>query len=678
MLAGIRSRWIQLGLVNLAVSAVAGTPVSPPPPQGGAAQPTDVLTYHNDNARTGQALNEQILTPANVNATHFGKLWVLNTDGAVDAQPLYAAGVSIPGLGTHNVLFVATENDSVYAFDADSANVFWQASLLGSGEGPSDSRGCYQVTPQIGITATPVIDRQLGSNGMLFAVAMSMDNFGNYYQRLHALDLATGVETVPPVTISAIFPGTGDNSTGGYVIFDPAQYKERCGLLLLNGIVYTAWASHCDHRPYTAWVMGYDEAYLSQMAVLNLTPNGSQGGIWMANGGLAADEETNIYLLDGNGSFGTTLDQQGMPSNQNFGNAFLKISAANDTLTPTDYFATYNNIFEAADDTDLGSGGTVVLPDMIDAQGTPRQLAVGAGKDANIYLVDRYDMGGFNASGNAAIYQEIAGALAGVVASTPACFNNTLYYCASGDHLKAFPFQNALLGSVSSQSDATYVYPGATPSISANGDSDGIVWTVQNSSPACLYAHAATDLRVQLYASTQAPDGRDNFGSDAKFITPTIASARVYVGTQSGVAVFGFLDPSTLTPLEAWRNLYFGNPSNVGEGANNASPAGDGVPNLVKYALGLNPLVPMTADQMPFGSIQQSGGQPFLVLTVPRQAEAPDVTYLVEVSGDLQTWVNGWPNTATLTDIPTSLVVRDNTPVPSAAARFMRLQITNP
>ena len=210
------------------------------------AQATDVLTYHNDNARTGQDLNEEILTPANVNANHFGKLWVLPADGLVDAQPLYAAGVTIPLKGLRNVLFVATEHDSVYAYDADSTNLFWHVSLLGTNEVPSDDRGCTQVTPEIGITATPVIDRQLGPNGTLFVVAMSKDNLGNYYQRLHALDLATGTNRLPPVTVAAKYPGTGDNSDGTNVIFDPAQYKERCGLLLLNGVIYTAWASHCD------------------------------------------------------------------------------------------------------------------------------------------------------------------------------------------------------------------------------------------------------------------------------------------------------------------------------------------------------------------------------------------------------------------------------------------------
>ena len=641
-------------------------------------QASDVLTYHNDNFRTGQALNEQILTPGNVNSSRFGKLWVLNTDGRVDAQPLYAAGVSIPGQGLRNVLFVATENDTVYAFDADSTTVFWQVSLLGSGESASDDRSCSQVTPELGITSTPVIDRQLGVNGTMFVVAMSEDGSGNYYQRLHALDLATGADTVPPTTVAATFPGTGDNSSGGTVYFDPAQYKERAALLLLNGTIYTAWASHCDNRPYTGWIMGFDENFLGQSGVLNITPNGNSGAIWMAGDGLAADADGNIYFLDGNGSFDTTLSEAGFPLNGDVGNAFIKLTTQGGGLQVYDYFATYTNIAEINNDWDLGSGGEILLPDMIDGQGVTRKLAVGAGKDATIYIVDRSNMGKFNPSGNGAIYQEVRGALAGIVAATPAYFNGTLYYGAIDDHLKAFPFRNARLGSLSSQSLGTFSYAGTIPSVSANGNSNGIVWAVENNSPAGLYAYAATNLARSLYASTQAPSGRDNFGDGNKFITPTIASARVYVGTSSGVGVLGLLDESTLTPLEIWRNSNFRNPSNVGAGANDASPAGDGVANLIKYALGLNPFTAVNSSQLTVGSVQPSSGRIYLTLTVNRSAQATDVTYTVEVSSDLQTWVSGAPNTVTLTNTASLLVVRDNTPVPSASARYMRLQLTSP
>jgi hypothetical protein len=642
------------------------------------AQATDVLTYHNDNGRTGQNLNEQILTPPNVNPSHFGELWVLNADGQVYAQPLYAAGVSIPLKGMHNVVFVATENDSVYAYDADSTNLFWQVSMLGTNEVPSDARGCDQITPEIGITATPVIDRQLGPNGTIFVVAMSKDNLGNYYQRLHALDLATGTNQLPAVTIAAQYPGTGDNHVGTNVVFDPAQYKERCGLLLLGGVVYTAWASHCDVEPFTGWIIGYDENTLAQTRVLNITPNGSDGAIWMSGAGLAADAVSNIYFLAGNGTFETNLNSNGFPIQNDYGNAFMKLSTTNNQLAVADYFNMSDTVAESAGDTDLGSGGAVVLPDMIDGLGHTRQLAVGAGKDGIIYLADRSNLGKFNPI-NDAIYQELGGVLGSGVWATPAYFNGTLYYGADGTPLLALPFQNALLTSPSSQTAITFTYPGTTPSISANGSSNGIVWATECTSPAVLHAYAATNLAKEFYNSSQAAGGRDNFGSGVKFITPTIASARVYVGTATGVGVLGLLDQSTLTPLQTWRNNYFGNPSNVGAGANGASPAGDGVPNLIKYALGLNPSTTATPAQLPSGGIQPNGGTNYLTLTVNHAARPSDITYIVEVSSNLLGgWVSGPPNTVTLTNTVTQLVVCDNTPVPAATARFIRLRVTNP
>jgi hypothetical protein len=646
------------------------------------AQATDVLTYHNDNGRTGQNLNEEILSPANVNASHFGKLWVLNVDGLVDAEPLYAAGVSIPLKGLHNVVFVATEHDSVYAFDADSTNLFWHVSMLGTNEVTSDDRGCSQVTPEIGVTATPVIDRQLGPNGTIFVVAMSKkvtNSTTTYFQRLHALDLATGTNLMPAVTVAAQYPGTGDNHVGTNVVFDPARYKERCGLLLLNGVIYTAWASHCDFAPYTGWIIGYDEHTLAQTNVLNITPNGSEAAIWMSGAGLAADTASNIYFLAGNGTFETNLTANGFPNQNDYGNAFMKLSTTNNQLAVADYFTMFNTVSESAGDTDLGSGGALVLPDLIDNLGHTNQLAVGAGKDQNLYLVDRSNMGKFNPTNDNALYQELDGVLPGGVWAMPAYFNGTLYYGSVGNNLQAFPFQNARLTSRSSQTAIAFAYPGTTPSISADGNTNGIIWATENTSPAVLHAYAATNLAREFYNSTQAPGGRDNFGNGNKFITPMIASARVYVGTTNGVGVLGLLDQSTLTPLQTWRDDYFHNPSNVGAGANGASPAGDNVPNLLKYALGLNPTNTAASAQLPSGSIQSDGGTNYLTLTVNRAADPSDVTYIVEVSSNLlAAWVSGPPNTVTLTNTASQLVVRDNTPVPAATARFIRLRVTNP
>ena len=507
----------------------------------------DVTTYRYNNARDGLNAQETILTLANVNSAQFGKIGFDAVDGLVDAEPLYLANVPI-GNVLHNVLYVATEHDSVYAFDADTGTKLWNTSVLGTGETPSDNRGCGQVTPEIGITSTPVIDRHQGANGILFAIGMSKNSNGTYHQRLHGLDIATGAEIAgSPVEIAATYPGSGDNTSNGNVIFDPKQYKERAALLLLNATIYIGWSSHCDIRPYTGWVMAYSETTLQQTQVLNLTPNGSEGSVWMAGDGLAADSAGNLYFLDANGTFETTIDANGFPSRSDFGNAFVKL-ATSGNLTVADYFEPYNTISESNADQDLGSGGELVLPDQIDSSNTVRHLVVGAGKDRNIYLADRDNMGKFNtgASNNNNIYQQVSGALAGQVFSTPAFFNGVLYYGSVGDTLKAFPLANARLATIpSSHSATTFAYPGTTPAVSANGTQNGIVWAVESntSAPAILHAYDAANLSNELYNSNQATGGRDSFGNGNKFITPLVVNGKVYVGTPTGVAVFGLLAP---------------------------------------------------------------------------------------------------------------------------------------
>ena len=512
---------------------------TPPPP---GTTTSVVTTYHNDNARTGQNLNETILTTANVNAFSFGKLFVISVDGKVDAQSLYLPSLTISGQGTHNLLFVATEHGSVYGFDADTGTQFWQVSTLAAGETPSDDHGCGQVTPEIGVTSTPVIDASAGAHGTIYVVGMSKDAVGNYHQRLHALDVTTGAEEFGgPKEVQASYPGTGDNSSGGNVIFDPGQQLERPGLLLLNGVIYTTWGSHCDIRPYTGWIIGYDQNTLSQVTVLNVTPNGNEGSFWMSGTAPAADANGNIFALDANGTFDATLNAQGFPGQGDFGNAFLKIATTNKQLAVADYFEMFNQSAENSTDIDLGSGGALVLPDLTDSSGQTRHLAVGAGKDGNIYVVDRDSMGKFDPSANN-IYQEIQNALAGGVFSMPAFFNNTVYFGAVGDSIKAFGISNAQLGSTpASQTANAFPYPGATPSISANGTGNAILWAVENASPAVLHAYDARNLATELYNSNQASGGRDQFGGGNKFITPTVINGKVYVGTTTGVGVFGLL-----------------------------------------------------------------------------------------------------------------------------------------
>ena len=507
------------------------------------AQP-NVLTWHNDSGRTGQNLQETILTPSNVNSSTFGKLFVMNVDGKVDAQPLYVPAVTIPGQGLHNVLYVMSEHDSAYAFDADNGTQLWKVSALGSGETTSDDHGCGQVTPEIGITATPAIDLQSGPHGTIYMIAMSKDGSGIYHQRLHALDITTGTEEFGgPAEIHATYPGSGTENT-----FLPGQHVERPGLSIVNGVVYTSWGSHCDGGPYAAWVIGYNETTLAQVNVLNLTPNGSEGGIWAAGSGLAADANGNLYLLTGNGTFDTTLTAGGLPNKGDYGNAFVKISTASGTLAVTDYFTMSNTTSESNGDVDLGSGGLMLLPQLNDPQGTARSLVVGAGKDSNIYVLDESNLGKFSPSADS-IYQQMSSALPGGVWSSPAWFNGTLYYGDQGQQLKAFHFANGLFQTpASSHSAHSFVYPGATPSISANGTSNGIVWAAENTSPATLHAYDATDLSKELYNSNQAANGRDHFGSGNKFIVPTVVNGKVYVGTTNGVGALGLLCSYAIAP----------------------------------------------------------------------------------------------------------------------------------
>jgi hypothetical protein len=502
-----------------------------------------VLTFHNDNMRTGRNPSETLLTLSNVRTATFGKLFVIPADGKVDAQPLYVPHLTVGG-GTHNVLFVATEHGTVYGIDADSGSTLWQITTLKAGETSSDNRGCGQVTPEIGVTSTPVIDLTTGLHGTIYVVAMSKDSSANYHQRLHALDITTGLEEFGgPVDVGAKYPGTGDNSQGGFVVFDPKQYKERAGLLLINHVVYTSWASHCDIRPYTGWVISYNGPTLAQQSVLNVTPNGSEGAIWAAGAGPAADSNGNIYFLDANGTFDTTLNASGFPSKGDYGNAIMKLSTLNRRLAVSDYFNMYNTVSESNVDEDLGSGGAMVVPNFKDSSGVLHLLVVGAGKDKNIYLANRNNMGKFNASNNSNIYQEVTGVLGGSVFSAPAFANRKIYYGAVGDTIKEFSFTtNGLLNSIPTSATPTHFgFPGATPSISGSIASNLILWATENTSPAVLHAYNALNLTDELYNSNQAAGGRDNFGAGNKFITPTIANGKVYIGTTNGVGVFGLL-----------------------------------------------------------------------------------------------------------------------------------------
>jgi len=535
---------LALGALQLLLLAGCGggnsggtVPMSTPPV---AVQPAgiDVTTYKYDLSRSGLNPSESTLTTANVAAASFGLLRTLAVDGRVDAQPLYLSQLSVAGTA-HNVVFAATEHDSVYAFDADTGTVLWKVSLLAAGESTSGNHGCGQITPEIGITSTPVIDRAAGAHGTIYVVAMSMDAQSNYHQRLHALDVASGAELAGgPTEISAEYP----IPSGGSNSFNSGQHVERAALLLSNGTIYTSWTSHCDGPPYAGWVIAFAQNSLAISGVLNVAANSSAGpAIWMSGGGPAADSAGNVYLLTANGAFETTLDADGFPNGKDFGNSFLKISSAGAGLSILDYFAMSNELGESGGDEDLGSGGGMLLPDLTDSSNTVRHLLVGAGKDGNIYVVDRDSMGKFSPNSNN-IVQLLNGALPGGIWSTPAYFDGTVYYGSVSGNLKAFTIANARLAATpQSQSATQFTFPGTAPSVSANGTSNGIVWAHENTNPAVLHAYDATNLAHELYNSNQAAGNRDHFGAGNKFITPAVADGKVLVGTSNSIAVFGLL-----------------------------------------------------------------------------------------------------------------------------------------
>jgi hypothetical protein len=512
----------------------------------------NVLTYHNNNSRTGENLQETILTPSNVKTRSFGKLFAYQVDGYVYAQPLYVSGLNIPGQGTFNVVFVATEHNSVYAFDADrntttGSGLLWHVNLGPSAPTPSTDFGNQygafnDIVPEVGITSTPVIDL---ASETIYVDAFIYDG-QSYFHKLHALDIRNGAQrSFSPVVVSAAISGRGIGSINGVLRFQAKQQIQRAALTLVGSTLYVAFASYADTDPYHGWIIGYNARNLQQLQnyVFCSTPNSTEaafgsiaggGGIWMSGCGLSVDANNNLYFATGDGAFNAKT------GGTEIANSFVKLSTAN-RLSIADYFTPWNQAHLASHDLDLGSGGVMLLPDQ---PGPFRRLMIGAGKSGLVYLMNRDMMTTGNNHHNTNSEEDFVlqtVSLQGGSFDTPAYFNGTIYYAGSGDVLTALTLSNGVLPTVpTSLGPRVFGFPGATPSVSANGIADGIVWAIQRANPAVLAAYNATNLSRETYNSSQAGK-RDRLADGVKFAVPTVANGKVYVGGQYALSVFGLL-----------------------------------------------------------------------------------------------------------------------------------------
>ncbi|MGA2371944.1 MAG: hypothetical protein ACLP3R_06145 [Candidatus Korobacteraceae bacterium] len=508
-----------------------------------------VATYHNDNARTGQNAIETVLTPDNVSPAHFGRLYSFPVDGYIYAQPLYMPQVAIPGNGIHNVVIVATQHDSVYAFDADSPTPepLWRVNFLNPDAGITtlspDDVNVSDILPEIGITSTPVID--VASN-TVYVVAATKES-GVFYHRLHALDMTSGAEKFGgPRIIQASYPGNAQDANDGVLSFSSRFQLQRAALLLSKGKVYVAFASNADSGLYHGWVIAFDATTMRQVGAWVSTPNGYQGGVWMSGCGSAADKDGNLYLSVANGPF----DAYGEEPGSNFSDSVVKLKPGAHGIALADFFTPFNQANMAKDDLDLGSAGVVLLPDQ---PGSYPHLAITSGKNGHIYLLNRDTLGGYGVGlkNNPQAVQEVSGQLRQQM-GTPAYWNGRLYFGAGisphKDSIKAFALRNGTLSTAPvSQTAAIYHLTRSTVSVSANGSGNGIVWAVDNDAyydahqgPAVLHAYDAKNLGRELYNSNQR-FARDNPGQASKFTVPTVADGKVFVGTANQVSVYGLL-----------------------------------------------------------------------------------------------------------------------------------------
>ncbi|MGA7753054.1 MAG: pyrrolo-quinoline quinone [Candidatus Sulfotelmatobacter sp.] len=499
-----------------------------------------VTTSQYDNARTGATLHEKILNPSNVNAKQFGKLGAFKVDGAVYAQPLFLPSVEIPRKGTHDVLFVATEHDSVFAFDANRPGdaPLWQVSFLDKARGlttlSEDNAQCPFIRPEVGITSTPVIDLP---SGTLYVLARTRiphrASADEYFQHLHALAITTGVEKFGgPKLVTASVPGRGAGRSNREVAFDPLRENPRAALTLANNNVYLAWASSCDVDPYHGWVMAYDAQTLAQKAVLNVDPDGSEAGIWLSDTGPAVDSEGNLYVPTGNGTFDATS------GGRDYGDSVLKLDGS--SLAIRDYFTPFDQESILAGDSDVGSSGPTLLPDQ---PGQHRHLLLQPTKHSILYVIDRDQMGKFHTDRDA-IPQRIH--MAGEGLGAMAYWNGHVFFAASNDYLRDYAIKSGQLV-VSASSSLKFANSGATPSVSSDGNKNAIVWAIDtkpwdgpDTKPAVLYAFDATKLGAPIYTSEQNA-ARDRAAMATRFVIPVVVNGRVYFATRGEVEVYGLL-----------------------------------------------------------------------------------------------------------------------------------------
>ncbi len=616
----------------------------------------NVLTYHNDAQSSGANLSETILTPANVKAS-FGQLHNIALDGQVYTQPLFVQNVNVAGQGVHNVVYVATEHDSLYAIDSTSGAVLWKKSFLGTNvttvPSPSDTQST-DLTPEIGITSTPVID---GSTGTLYVVVKTKEISGgnqHYVQRLHAIDITSGAEKLGGPTVIAdticnnpgaanatytyvsgpSVNGTGAGAVNGKVTYNALRENQRCALTLANGTIYIASASHGDNGPYHGWVLGYSAANLHLVSAFNTTPNGSDGGIWMGAGKITVDATGNLYLVVGNGTFETTLTN-GFPSNHDYGEAVLKL-AVDTSSSPTnqngngwglrvvDYFVPFNQASLTARDQDFGSSAPLLLPASVGST-AHRNLLFVAGKEGRGYLLDTNNLGKFNAGGDRVV-QSTTGL--GGLFTPPAYFNGKIYAGPTNHAAETLNIANAAFSKTPSSTSATnFGFPGTSPSISGNGTTNDIVWDIDTTTNQ-LRAYSAASYGTLLFAGS--------VGAANKFTPPTIADGEVFVGTQNSLEIFGLrsntppIPNGTYTLTNVFSKLVLDNPG--------SSPASGTQMDQAASTGGANQHWKFTVNSAGTYTIQNVASGLFLGEPAPPVARGTPLRQFTATRADDQLW----------------------------------------